>query len=308
MFMIKYFLKKKLEKEFTAVKEYSKGCWVNVINPTDKEIDFLVKKFKLDKDNVIDGLDIYENPRFETENQKVYIFLTAPTENLLSEYDSSFLIIYSKGLFITISKYSLEIIDKLLNIKTKSENFSFSRLLLKALFLISRMFEFSVRKIIREIKKNKKDLRKLTDKDIVKLIQEEDKLNQYISSFGATIRTYNQILREKIFSHFKKDKERIEDLIIDLNETLTLCKYTLKSISNMRDYYSTKLSNDLNKKVTILTIFTIFLTIPTLIAGIYGMNIILPLQTSSNILTLLGGIVLGIWILMFTILKISKII
>ena len=308
MSMIKYFLKKKSEKEFTTVKEYSKGCWVNVTNPTDKEIDFLVKKFKLDKDNLIDGLDIYENPRFETENKKIYIFLTAPTENLPHEYDSSFLIIYSKELFITISKYPLEIIEKLLKTKNTLENFSFSRLLLKSLFLISRMFEFSVRKIIRETKKNKKGLRKLTDKDIAKLIQEEDKLNQYISSFGATIRTYNKILREKTFRLFKKDEEIIEDLIIDLNETLTLCKYTLKSISNMRDYYSAKLSNDLNKKVTLLTIFTIFLTTPTLIAGIYGMNIILPLQMSPNILVILGTVVMGIWILMFTILKISKII
>ncbi|MEJ2267577.1 MAG: CorA family divalent cation transporter [Nanoarchaeota archaeon] len=95
---------------------------------------------------------------------------------------------------------------------------------------------------------------------------------------------------------------------MDLNETLTLCKTILKSISNMRDYYSTKLSNDLNKKVTLLTIFTIFLTIPTLIAGIYGMNILLPMQNSPVILPILGMIVFAVWVLMFFILKIFRVI
>ena len=76
----------------------------------------------------------------------------------------------------------------------------------------------------------------------------------------------------------------------------------------MRDYYSTKLSNDLNKKVTLLTIFTIFLTIPTLVSGIYGMNIVLPMQSFSGILIILGILVLGIWALMFFILKIFKVI
>lgn len=305
--MIRYLLKDKRSNEFSPIKEYAKGCWVQVIDPTEKEMDFLADKFDLDKSNIMDGLDVHENPRFEIEDAKTYIYLNAPTENISSEYDSSFLVIYSKDFFMTLSKYPLEVIEKLLTTKSTSEKFSFSRLLLKLLFLISRTFELSVRDILRNTKKNKKDLNKLTDKDIVRLIKEEDKLNQYISSFGTMIQTYRKVLRDKSVKFFKKDEEILEDLIIDLNETLTLCGDTLKSISNMRGYYSTKLSNDLNKKVTILTVFTIFLTIPTLIAGIYGMNISLPLQSSAHILIILGAIVAGLWALMFAILKHSKV-
>lgn len=304
--MIDYYTKEK--NKFKKSEDYKKGCWVNVENPTENEIKFLLEKFKLDKNNFMDGLDIHENPRFEIENKKVYIFLTAPTENIPSEYDTSFLIIYSDSLFMTISKYPLEAIKKAIKTRESSEKLSYSRQLLKILFLISRMFELSVRKINRSIKSEKKELNKLNDKDIVNLIQQEDRLNAYISSFGAIIQTYNRVLRDKKVSLFKKDEEIIEDLIIDLNETLTLCKTILKSISNMRDYYSTKLSNDLNKKVTLLTIFTIFLTIPTLIAGIYGMNILLPMQNSPVILPILGMIVFAVWVLMFFILKIFRVI
>ena len=84
-------------------------------------------------------------------------------------------------------------------------------------------------------------------------------------------------------------------------------KQTLKTISNMRGYYSTKLSNDLNKTVTVLTLVTIFLSIPTLISSVYGMNIPLPMQGSGNILPILGGITLGICAVFLIILKRKKI-
>ena len=51
------------------IKEFSKHCWVNVVSPSEEEIDFLVKKFRLDKELVLDGLDIFEIPRYEEENR-----------------------------------------------------------------------------------------------------------------------------------------------------------------------------------------------------------------------------------------------
>ena len=103
---------------------------------------------------------------------------------------------------------------------------------------------------------------------------------------------------------FKEDeKEFIEDLIIDLNQTLNSCKSALKSISNMRDYYSTTLSNNLNKIITVLTVFTILLTVPAVLSGIYGMNIKLPAQDIAGIFWLLMGIVILIWAIVLIIFR-----
>ena len=209
---------------------------------------------------------------------------------------------------MTVSKNSLEIFDKILNSKTKFKRFNNSRNLVKILFLLSRLFEKSVHKILKETKSNRADLSKLKNKDIAKLIDYEDTLNTYIASFGRTINTYSRILRDKSVKFVKDDEEIVEDLIIDLNETLDLGKQTLKKISNMRDYYSTKLSNDLNKTVTLLTVATIFLAIPTLISSIYGMNIPLPFQNSKQLLPILGTIVLGVFGILLVILKKTKLI
>ena len=304
--MIEYFKKIKNKDGIEKIDEFEEGCWVSVTNPTEEEIKELVEKFDLHKENIIDGLDIHENSRFEVEKKKTYIYLTAPTEKIPHENDSSFLIIYGKKQLITISKTPLEIFEKILNEKSRFLSFSISKNLVKILFFVSRLFEESVRKMRKETKSNKTDLSKLKTTDIEQLIHYEEKLNEYVSSFETTINTYTKILRSKSLNFIKKDEEIIEDLIIDLNETLNLCKQTLKTISNMRTYYSTKLSNDLNKTVTILTLVTIFISIPTLIVGIYGMNVILPFQNNSGAFGYILLLILAILGILLIILKKTK--
>jgi magnesium transporter len=304
--MIEYYNKKNEEDSVEKLSEFKKGCWVHVVNPTKEELLFLVDKLNLSEANLIDGVDIHENPRFEIENKMSYIYLTAPTKKIKLEHDSSFLVVYAKDFFLTLAKNNLEIFDTILNPKTNFNKFTKSRNLIKILYIVSRMYEKSVHKILKESKENRAELSQLRNKDIEKLINYEDKLNAYISSFGRTINTYNRILRDKSVKFIKKDEVIIEDLIIDLNETLELCKQTSKRISNMRNYYSTKLSNDLNKTVTVLTVMTIFLSIPTLISSIYGMNVPLPFQDSSRLLPMLLIIASSIGVFFFGLLRHKK--
>lgn len=307
MRMIEYYFKKKTKDEIEKISEFKKGSWINVVNPTNEEVEYLIKEFDIPESSLIDGLDIHESPRFDFEDKKAYIYLTAPTNKIKHEHDSSFLVVYAPSFFMTVSKYSLEIFEKILNSRVQFEKFDNSRNIVKILFVLSRMFEKSVHKIIKDTKANKADLSKLRNSDIETLIGHEDKLNNYIVSFGSIMQTYQRVLRDKSIVLIKKDEEIIEDLIIDLDETLNLCKQTLKTISNMRTYYSTKVSNDLNKTVTALTLVTIFISIPTLISSIYGMNIPLPMQNSSSILYILGGIAISICGLFAFLLKKSKI-
>jgi magnesium transporter len=306
--MIEYYNKSKEKDKIEKIDKFTKGCWIDVTNPNLEEIEFLVKEFKVEEANLYDGLDIHENSRFEIEDNKTYIYLTSPTNKIKHEHDSSFLVVYARDFFMTISKNSLEIFDKILNSKTTFKRFNNSRNLVKILFLLSRLFEKSVHKILKETKANRADLSKLRNKDIEQLIDYEDTLNTYTASFGGTINTYSRILRDKSVKFAKEDEEIVEDLIIDLNETLDLCKQTLKKISNTRNYYSTKLSNELNKTVTLLTLVTIFLAIPTLFSSIYGMNIPLPFQTSTKLFPILGLVLIGIFAILLIVMKRTKLI
>ena len=301
--MIEYYNYNAKKGLYVKVPEYVKGCWMNVVNPSVDEISFLEKEFDLCKENIKDGIDIHENPRFEIEDKKTYIYLTAPTSKIMHEHDSSFLVIYAKDQFIVISKEPIEILDNIFNPKFSSKKVSSSRNLVRILRLLSSMFESSVHKVLKDAKRDRASIKKLKNRDMIRLINDEEKLNAYISSFAGNISTYSRIFRDKNLTFLKDEKETIEDLIIDMNESMTVCEQTSKTISNMRSYYSTKLSNDINETIRLLTIVTIFISIPTFITSFYGMNIVLPFQTHPHLLLYLGTLIVFVYAILFWFLR-----
>ena len=104
---------------------------------------------------------------------------------------------------------------------------------------------------------------------------------------------YERIMKKAKF--FEADKEIIEDLMVEANQGFDLCKSSLKTISNIRDYYLVILSNKLNRIITVLTIFTILISIPAAISGIYGMNIALPLQKNPLAFSYIILLMVLIW-------------
>ena len=304
---IEYYKKTFRRQKLKKIKNYESQTWVNVLDPTEEEISFLVEKFKLDKDLVLDGLDNHEIPRIDEEKGKAYIYVTIPTSKIINEYTSSFLIIISKNNFITVSKSNLEIFEKIINTQKDFLTNHNTRSLLQILLYLSNSYSIKIRNILKEVKKDRRNIKKLKDKDILDLVLQEDILNDYLSSFSPLIHMHAMILRLKSIKFKEDEKDFIEDLIIDLNQTLTSCKTTLKTISNMRDYYQTTLSNSLNNILKVLTIFTVFMTIPTVLSGIYGMNIKLPFQGLTNVFWMLGGIALLIWGIIFMMFKKNKI-
>jgi magnesium transporter len=306
--MIEYFKRVDKKEKLKKINSITEDCWIKCVNPKEEDLSSLAKKFKLRTDLLIDGLDVYENPRIEQEKGNIYIFLRAPiSENTIypkieQESSESFLLVLTKDNVITVSKTDLEIFRILENSKSLLTN-DRSLTTLLILSYISRTFGNSVREIMKTVKKDKTNISHYNEKDLFKLVIKEDAINDYLSSFSPLIDINKQVVSIKALRFPEEEKEFIEDLAIDLNQTLNTCKSALKNISNMRDYYTATLTNKLNKTITILTFFTVFLTIPTIIFSLYGMNIALPLQQHPLVFELIiSGIVLG-WVGLIIILK-----
>ena len=293
--MISYYKRDVRKKEMVEISEFSRDCWVNVVSPTEEEVDFLVEKFKLDKELVLDGLDIYEIPRFEEENKNSYLYLRIPTFKIENESTGSFLVVVSSNAMITISDERLELFDRMF--KTKKNFFDNlpAKDLINILFILSNKFSYWIRKISKDVKKDRKNLSLLNEKDILDLSIQEDILNDYLSSLEPMRNLYRAVSKSRDLRFKESERDFIEDLTIDIDQTISLCISSLKSITNMRDYYSTILSNNRNQILKVLTIFTIFLTIPMVLSGLYGMNIMLPLQSHPDAFWFLMGFVVIVW-------------
>ncbi len=306
--MIEIYKRTSKNESFKKIDKYQKNSWINVVNPEKEEIDEIIKKFNLDKDKFVDGLDINESPRIESESEGIYVFLRIPTKKISDQETSSFLIIITKNNFITISRNNLEIFEKVKTGKMVFYTDQHARNIMKFLYLISRDFDISVRRIYKEIKKERKNLKNLKNQDLIDLVRTEDILNDYNYSFHPLVDIYKKIVKIRSLKFSEEDKDFIEDLIVDLNQTMNINLLTLKTITNMRKYYSTSVSNRLNDIITVLTVFTIFLTIPTLISSIYGMNVALPFQHSPYVLFILLGVLIFLWAIFLGVIKWKKII
>ncbi len=297
--MITYFKRTIRDKEIKDIPSLEKGCWINVVNPTEQEINYLVDEFRMDKQNLISGLDQNELPRVDFVEGNVYIFVKTITPSLKTL--DTYLIVIAENFILTLSKEEPGFIKNVLDNKIEFITTQKLKCLIRVFSLIDRSFEKSTIDIIKIVNATKIQASRLKEKDVVNLIHQENILNNMVSSYYYTNLLYERIVKRLQF--FKEDKEILEDLMVEANQGFNLCKSSLKTISNIRDYNMIALSNRLNRTITILTIFTIFISIPAAISGIYGMNIRLPFQQDPLAFYYILPVIVGIWIIFILYLK-----
>ena len=101
-------------------------------------------------------------------------------------------------------------------------------------------------------------------------------MNDYLDALQPTNTAIEKLLGGRLLTLYEDDHDLVEDLSIDLEQLMARCKSLLRTITNVRGSYRAVIDTELNESVRILTVITVALTIPTMFAGLYGMNVDLP--------------------------------
>lgn len=278
--MINYFYRPKEENsEFQSLDAFKQGAWVHAESPSEEEINLLAEKFALDADILLDVLDENEMPRVEREGQDIYIFTRhAYTNDSLQIATSPVLFVLHQNTLISISRLHFTRLERFTSGKLDFATSRHIELMLEMFDQIDDEFEAKLNSISRQIKSIRSRLRveEIRNKDFIDFVTIEDVLNDFLSSLTPT----NSILRRLLLGrHLKldeEDKSLVDDLLLNNEQSIIGCKASLKTIVNIREAYSTIMSNNLNRVIRLLTILTVVISIPTLISSIYGMNVELP--------------------------------
>ena len=70
----------------------------------------------------------------------------------------------------------------------------------------------------------------------------------------------------------------MEDLVIENNQAIETTELYTGILESITTSYSSLLSNEMNNIMKTLTLFTVLLTLPTLVFSFFGMNVPLPLD------------------------------
>lgn len=147
--------------------------------------------------------------------------------------------------------------------------------------MISQQYYSRVSAINRETRAVTADVGRLGSKDIATIVEFERKLNDYLDALIPANTATEKLLNGKLIKLTDDDRDLIEDLSVDLEQVIVRCKSLLRTITNVRDSYRAVMDARLNETIRLLTVITLALTIPTMMAGLFGMNVNIPGDVNS---------------------------
>lgn len=272
--MITIYYRNLRDKTLQILKDVKVGCWIHLEEPTSEELKYIEQEFKLDESLLIDATDPYEVPRMEVEEGINYIFSRYPSTKDKQITTSPILFIYGKDCFITITKDKFPILEGFL----KSTFFTTqkTKLFLQLFAIINTSYNSHLHTISRQIRSSAYEIEKISNKDIAQFVRYERVLNDFHLALIRTNAVLNNLLSQNYIRLFEEDRDLMEDLLLNNDQLIQLARENLKSIVNIRDAYSTIITNNTNRVIRFFTSVTVILTIPTIVASIYGMNVALP--------------------------------
>lgn len=298
--MIRYY--KNGEKGIRELKGFEKNCWISVTNPTDTQLEYLTKEYDLEKNNLIAGLDVHEIPRLDKGAKgNIYVFVNSPSPEM-----QTFLIVIGKKFILTLSEQEPYFVRDLIEGRTRIKTDRPKKTMLTIIKEVAKSHEQVSLRMVKEISRHKKGTKELRDNDLLDLLEKENTLNEYVTSYY-----YMTLLCERILDKMKlkaDNQELLKDIVVENKQGFNMCRSALKTLKNIKEYYNSILTNKLNRTIKILTVFTIFLAIPATIGGLMGMNLRLPLQQHPFAFGFVLLFVLMLWTLFFTYLRRKKVI
>lgn len=296
--MIKIF--KMAGNKFISVDEVEENCWINVISPDNKELEKLSGELEVPSDFLSDPLDTDERARIETEDGVTLIVLRIPRfdeNNLEISFTTMPIgIILTNNTIITVCCEDATSGLELFNGKTRKVVFENKSRFVLHLFLKTAILYL---KYLKEINKRtnsvEKELQKsLKNEELIKLLNIEKSLVFFATSLKSNELMMERLQKNDILRLNADEKDMLEDIIIDNKQAIEMTNIYSNILSGMMDAFASVISNNLNIVMKVLTLITIILMIPTLIASVYGMNIELPYQHSPYSFFIVTGISLAL--------------
>jgi magnesium transporter len=261
--------------------ELQPGSWIRCERPSEADLAKLTA-LGLDADILRDTLDPHEVPRVELEGDWVYFITRLPdTDDDFNDFTTPILFALGREHLVTVSRDPLGRLWQPFIDKTQVPTTQKMKLFMLMIDAISRQYATRVASINRQMRAATSDVTTLRPKEIAIFVEYERKLNDYFDALIPTNTALEKILGGKLLPLHENDRDLVEDLSIDLEQLIARCKSLLRTITNVRDSYRAVMDTRLNETMRILTVITVAFTLPTMVAGLFGMNIEIPVNTSS---------------------------
>ena len=303
--MVKYYMT--LGSELVQRDAFEPGVWVYVQNPTEEEIAQVCADASVDPDLIRPALDEEERPRIETDNGHTLILVDIPTieqDDGTSVFTTIPLgIVYTKEAVITVCLKETPILNDFIQGRVKQFLTQFkSRFILQVLFKNATLYLLYLRSIEKQSTKLEHDLQKsMRNKELTQLLRLEKSLVYFSTSLKSNETVLEKMLKFDAIKRFEEDQELLDDVIIENKQAIEMTNIYSSILSGTMDAFASIISNNLNIVMKSLTIITIAMSVPTVISGLFGMNVPNGLESVPHafLYIVLGAALLSLIITLF---------
>ncbi len=280
------------QRKLQEVDRGQSANWINIYPPFEpNELEGFAHKHNIPIDFLTDSLDIDERSRYEREDEAKLVLLNTPVVNEAAKANEAIFITVPIGIIITldtiitISQADNPIIQRFLDGKIRNSNPADHRKFILQIFeqntfwFLECLKKLNLKRTLIE----QELYNSSRNEELKQLLRIEKSLVFFVNSLSA-----NDLLMMKMkrtdFLKIKGNEEYediFEDVIIDNGQALEMSNVYTNILSGTMEAYASIISNNMNNFIHRLTIVTIILMVPTLVASFYGMNLkYLPFQDS----------------------------
>lgn len=286
--MVQYF--KNVNRETLEITQPEGANWINVTPPfQENEIDNLSRSLGIVRDFLIDTLDIEERARYESDEGVKLIVLKTPVENKsLNESDAYYvtipisIIITERHQVVTVNSFENVAIRRFLNTFAKRHPERPNMMVLK----IFEKVVLDFMETLKEINHRRNILeQKLYDsnrnEELLYLMRIQKSLVYFVTALRANELLLMKMERTNFLNCDEDEREFLTDLIVEFSQALEMAEKYSNILVSTLDAFASIINNNMNLVMKRLTSITILISLPTLIASFFGMNVRVPFEEQS---------------------------
>ncbi len=284
--MIQYF--QNVNHQTLQIDKPENGAWVNVVPPLkQEEFSELSTELTIPLDFLTDSLDIDERSRFDEDDNVKLVVIKTPTENnSFNESDAYYItipicIILTHNQIVTVNSFENGAIRKFLNTFQNRHPDNRKMMVLKIFEKIIQTYmeflkEINVRRNVLEQKLYAAN----RNEQLLQLMRIQKSLVYFVTALRSNEMLLMKIDRTNFLGLNEEEKEFLQDLIVDNSQALEMANIYTNILSSTLDAFASIIANNQNEVLKRLSVITIVLTFPVLVASIYGMNVPIPHSNS----------------------------
>lgn len=280
------------EYSFDDEIELESGSWIHIEDPTVDVLNKISKLTGISNTFLLSALDEEESARIDSDDGDTLIVLDTPYIELDTGHFSTapFIIAYNRSYYVTIQRHNFEIVSELFKRVKIVEPHKHVRLTLNLVYRLATLFIIYLKKINQKTENLENSLRSSTkNKELLELMDTNKTLIYFSTALNGNKGVLTKLLRSQTYKKYESDFDLMEDTQVEMDQAIEMCSISRSVLNSMMDAFGSIINNNVNAIMKTLAVVTIVLSIPTLVASVYGMNFsYLPLSNDPN----------GFWIML----------